>query len=308
MTISKIITDNDGVNIDSEDLAMRIMDDEGKKLIGDFHPALLNALPEDQIYKAFAGTSTDKIVKALIEGDWRVANEKEGDRDSRRLPLIDIAERHGLLNGDMSIETVSTHIADLITIATINRFENDLKSIPGTTEAWTELRDMLGADSLALATTSRGDRMDVSVNHAVDPKTGDNAKLSEFFNEGARRFSGYGTPNKYDAFFAQSGWKPEDCAIVEDSLSGVKYAKSNRPEVKVVGTVAANFYPDKAAHAAALTNAGADIVISTMHDLPKAVRWLNDGMAADKKPDFAGQVFTPAKAAESPSLPAPGMR
>ena len=289
MTIRKIVTDNDGVNIDSEDLAMRIMDDEGVALIRRYNPDTLNHLPADHIYNAFPGTSTDKIVKALIEGDLRLPAGKNPDLG---LALELVAQDHGMEGA--SVADVSTHIADKITIATIQRFSQELKSIPGTTEAWTNLSDRLGAENIALATTSRGDRMDVSVLHAVDPATNDNARLHEFFPEGQRRFSGYGGPNKYDAFFAQSGWDPAECAIVEDSLSGARYAKAGRPEVSVIGTVAARFYTDKKTHAAALIENGADIVISTMHDLPAAVQWLNDGLTPETKPDFAGRIYTPA--------------
>ena len=290
MAIKKIVTDNDGVNIDSEDLAMRIMDDEGLALIRQYNRDTLNHLPTDHIYTAFPGTSTDKIVKALIEGDLRLPTGKNPDLG---LPLALVSQDHDM--DGASVEDVATHIADKITIATIERFSVELKSIPGTTEAWTELSEQLGAENIALATTSRGDRMDVSVVHAVDPKTGENARLHEFFPEGQRRFSGYGGPNKYDAFFAQSGWDPAECAIVEDSLSGARYAKAGRPEVDVIGTVAAKFYTDKKAHAAALIENGADIVISSMHDLPKAVQWLNDGLEPSSKPDFSAKVYTPFK-------------
>lgn len=302
MPITKIVTDNDGVNIDSEDLAMRIMDDEGVALIRQYNPDASQHLPADQIYTAFPGTSTDKIVKALIEGDWRM----DGDATSRALPLTLICQDCGM--DGATIEDIATHVADKITITTINRFEQDLKSIPGTTEAWTALADTLGPENLALATTSRADRMDVSVNHATDPKTGDNAALADFFPEGPRRFSGYGGPNKYDAFFAQSGWDASDCAIVEDSLSGVRYAKAGRPDTKVIGTVAANFYTDKKAHAAALVANGADIVISTMHDLPKAVEWLNNNLDPAQRPDFTGAILvkqTEQAPAAAPTAPAP---
>ncbi len=303
MTIKKIVTDNDGVNIDSEDLAMRIMDDEGLALIKRYNPETLNHLDTDHIYKAFPGTSTDKIVRALIEGDLRLPTGKNPDLG---LPLVLVAQDHDM--DGASIEAVSTYIADKITIATIDRFSVELKSIPGTTEAWTQLSKDLGAENLALATTSRGDRMDVSVKHATDPKTGENARLHEFFPEGQRRFSGYGGPNKYDAFFAQSGWEPSECAIVEDSLSGVRYAKAGRPDTKVVGTVAANFFTDKKSHAAALLENGADIVVSTMHDLPKAIQWLNAGLTPETKPDFQSRIYTPVARDgydPAPAAPAP---
>ena len=288
MAITKIITDNDGVNINSEDLAMRIMDDEGVKLIAQYRPDLVAELPEDHIYKTFPGKSTDKIVKALITGDW---NKTDIANPERELPLALIAQDHGL-DENASVEEVSTHIADLITKATIDRFSQELKAIPGVTEAWSALADKFGSENIALATTSRADRMDVSLEHAVNPVTGENARLHEFFPVGERRFSGYGGPNKYDGFFAQSGWDPSQCAIVEDSDSGVAYAKADRPETKVIGTVAADFFTDKGAQASKLISKGADVVISTMYDMPKAVEWLNNGMTQETKPDFRGTVYT----------------
>lgn len=289
MGITKVITDNDGVNIDSEDLAMRIMDDEGVALIRQYNPDVADQLPTDQIYKAFPGTSTDKIVKALIEGDWRLEPAKPQER---ALPLPLIAQDNGF-DGGANIHLVSEHIADKITQATIDRFNIELKVIPGTIESWRTLANQLGPENIALATTSAPRRMD-TIDNATDPATGKNAGLGEIFPEGGRRFSGYGTPNKYDGFFAQSGWDPKDCAIVEDSLSGARYAKAGRPDVSVIGTVAAKFYTDKPAHAKALVDNGADIVISSMHDLPKAVQWLNDGLELSKKPEFSAKVYTPS--------------
>jgi hypothetical protein len=288
MTITKIVTDNDGVNINSEDLAMRIMDDEAVKLIEQYRPELLAQLPEDHIYKTFPGKSTDKIVKAIIMGDW---DKTDIGNVERELPLSKIVKDYGLPS-DTSIDEISTHIADFITIATIERFSQELMAISGTTEAWQSLSETFGAASLALATTSRADRMDVSLNHATNPETGKNARLHEFFPEGMRRFSGYGGPNKYDAFFAQSGWNPAECVIIEDSDSGAGYAKAGRPDTKVIGTVAANFFVNKDAQATKLLSKGADIVISTMHDLPKAIQWLNDGMDPEKRPNFQGKIYT----------------
>ena len=306
MPITKIISDNDGVNIDSEDLAMRIMDDEGIKLIEHYNKALLAQLPADHIYKTFPGKSTDKIVKALIIGDW---DKTEQGNIDRALPLALIAQDYGL-SETANVDEVATHIADIITLATIERFSKELKAIPGVTESWQTLSDKFGAENLALSTTSRADRMDVSVNFAVNPITGENARLHQFFPEGFRRFSGYGGANKYDGFFAQSGWNPAECAIVEDSDSGVAYAKSNRPDTKVIGTVAANFFTNKDAQATKLLSKGADIVISTMYDLPAAVQWLNDGMTADTRPNFQGHVYTPTTSGAAPTTAptAPGVK
>lgn len=290
MGISKVITDNDGVNIDSEDVAMRVMDDWGVAFIERFNPDAAAKLEKDYIYTTYPGTSTDKIVRQLIE---------------RHDLLPELIRAAHDLPEDVDI---GTHMADLITKETNVRFQQELKSIPGVTQAWEKVIETLGAENVALATTSRGDRMDISLEHAVDPKTGENARLHEIFPVGDRRFSGYGGPNKYDAAFALLKWDPAETVIVEDSLSGARYAKAGRPEVSVVGTVAARFYNDKAGHAAALMENGADIVISTMHDLPHAISWLNEGFDPAKKPDFKGKVYMPSQGGDpavTPAAPSP---
>lgn len=290
MPITKVITDNDGVNIDSEDVAMRVMDDWGVDFITRFNPEEAAKLQQDYIYTTYPGTSTDKIVRALIE---------KHDLSPELIRVEhDIPE-------DIDI---GTYLADLITLETNKRFEAELKSIPGVTETWQELSDTLGPENIALATTSRADRMDVSLAHAVDPQTGANAGLTEFFPEGPRRFSGYGGPNKYDAAFEVLGWDPADVAIVEDSLSGVRYAKAGRPDVSVVGTVAAKFYTDKESHASNLLEAGANVVISNMADLPKAVEWISGGMKPDQRPEFESKIFSRPVAVKGPEItPAPSI-
>lgn len=277
MTITHFITDNDGVNIDSEQLAMRIMDDEGVKFVQKYGSV---TPPKDFIYRTYPGTSTDKIVLALMTKDYN-------------LPVAQIAADYGMPKGSTA-DDVATHVADLITIETIRRFKTELKSIPGTTEAWTELQKMLGADNIALATTSRADRMDVSLNYAVDPVTGAGARLRDFFPVGELCRSGYGHSNKYDEAFgalAHKGYKPENTVILEDSESGVSKARAGRPDVKIIGTVASVFYEDKAAQVTALLKKGADVVISDMADLPNAVRWLNTGLELTQRPAFKAGVY-----------------
>lgn len=276
MPITKLLFDNDGVNIDSEDVAMRVMDDWGVELVKRYQPDA--DLPQDYIYKTYPGTSTDRIVDALI---------KKFDLSE------DLIRQDYDLPDDADVPVV---LADLITIATNDRFRQELKAIPGVTAAHEELRAQYGAENIGLATTSRADRMDISLACAVDPVTGANARLAEFFPAGAQRRSGYGHPNKYDEAFGALGWNTAETAVVEDSLSGVSKAKAGRPEVRVVGTVAAKFYEDKTAQAKALMGAGADVVIADFSDLPQALTWLAGGLQADKKPDFKGQVFVPSQA------------
>ena len=186
----------------------------------------------------------------------------------------------------------------IINFKTIEKFKKEMKAIPGVVEAHAEIAEMVGPDWVFLATTSRADRMNVTVEAAINPKTGENAGLSSVFREGFCRCSGYGSPNKYDAFFEKmrSTGTPlniDAAVVVEDSTSGVKYAKSGRPNLRVIGTVAADFYPNKAEQAKKLIEAGASVAVSDMHDLPKALRWLDEGLDPSKKPDFSAKVYTP---------------
>lgn len=282
MTITYLVFDNDGVNIDSEDVAMQVMDDAGFDLVKRYAP---NAdLERGFIYRTYPGTSTDRIVDALI---------KKFD-----LPEV-------LIRQDYQIplsEDVSVFLADVITLQTNEAFTKELKAIPGISQALQQLRDTFGAEHIALATTSRADRMDISLEHAVDPETGINAGLSDLFPKGDRRRSGYGHPNKYDEAFGALGWNPAETIVIEDSLSGVSKAKSHHPLVRVIGTVAAKFYVDKEAQSAALLQAGASIVISDVRDLPAVISWLDQDLSPSSKPDLKGHVYTPYHAAPHPGI------
>lgn len=274
MAVKKILTDMDGVLVDSEDVAMRVMDSWGVALIKRYQPEA--QIARDYIYKTYPGTSTDRIVDALI---------REFD-----LPEALIRQDYKINDAD----DVAIALADQVTIDTIACFKQQLTIVPGAADAYRALVTQYGADNVGLATTSRKDRMDVSLAHAADPATGGNAGLADIFPAGERRRSGYDFKNKYDEAFAALGWNTAETVVVEDSLSGVSKAKAGRTDVMVVGTVAARFYEDKAAQAKALTDAGADIVISNIADLPKAVAWLDNGMNALARPDFAGDVYVPA--------------
>lgn len=288
MAVKKILTDMDGVLVDSEDVAMRVMDDWGVALIKRYQPDAV--IEQDYIYKTYPGTSTDRIVAALIE-KFTLAEEL-------------IRQDYNLGEDD----DVSIALADLVTLETIACFQNQLKTVPGAAKAYQELSDCYGAENVGLATTSRKDRMDVSLQHAVDPATNQNAGLAQIFPEGERRRSGYDFKNKYDEAFGALGWNTAETVVVEDSLSGVSKAKAGRPDVMVVGTVAAKFYEDKAAQAKALIDAGAHIVVSDIADLPKAVAWLDQGMRALAKPSFADSVYMPTDtSALKPALYKPAL-
>jgi beta-phosphoglucomutase-like phosphatase (HAD superfamily) len=273
--------DNDGVNIDSETAAMRVMDTEGVALVERY--VANHGMEQDHIYRTYPGTSTDKIVLALI---------KKFD-----LPVDQIKADYGI-KADATTEEVSIAIADDITIKTIEHFKVHLTAIPGVTEALTEIRATYGGDNVALCTTSREDRMDVSLEYAGDPDVeGWNANLGNLFPKGERRISGYDVANKYDMGFERlgdKGFKPETTVVVEDSKSGVSKARQGRPEVRVIGTAAAQFFEDKPAQAKVLFDAGAAVVLTHMGDLPKVGAWLNEGLDPAKKPEFKGTVYVPA--------------
>lgn len=306
-TIKTVIFDNDGVNINSETLAMRICDDWLSDMVATFTPN--SPLPKDYIYSNFAGKSTNKIASLILE--------------EKSLPLKPIQEAYGFSDEDLEnikkkenlsptddIGALGFALADLITVATIDGFKKDLQGIYGITQAHKGVRDLVGAENVYLATTSRADRMDVSLEYAIDPATGENAGLANTFPEGKHRLSGYGKPNKYNLFFqlAEEAGEPIDPAtaiVVEDSLSGVRYAKEGRPDIRVIGTAAADFFPDKAKHAKALTEAGASVVVTDIRDLPSTMEWLDTGLDPEKRPEtFFGDVYSPADFNETNELDA----
>lgn len=271
--ITKFLTDMDGVLIDSEQLAMRVMDECGVSLIQEFKPDAV--IETDYIYRTYPGTSTNKIVEKLIQEFGLDEEEIRAEYD-----LADDAN-------------VANEIAALITKATIERFQAELKAVPGAAKSFREIRDAFGAENFGLATTSPEERMDVSLAHATDPVTGENAGFEEIFPQGDLRRSGYKFDNKYDEAFGALGWDPAETAIVEDSISGVTKAKAGRPDVRVIGTVAAVFYENKGKQAMELLKAGADIIVSDMEDLPRALKWLDNGLDPHNAPEFKGLVYLP---------------
>ncbi len=281
--LTKTIWDKDNVLFDSEGLAMQIMDDEGYDLVTkyDATPELAPGVPLERgyIYKEYPGTSTDKIVEALIE--------------KFSLPVDQIKEDYDL--GDIPDDQVAIAVAQQITEKTINGFRDGLEAIPGISDALRQIdKDFGGIENRASCTTSPVDRMNISLECAVDPDTGENAGLADLFPDvDNRRISGYDYSNKYEYFFElHPDWDPAECAIIEDSKSGATKAKAANENVRVVGTVAAQYYTNKQEQADVLRRAGADIVISHASDIPKALQWLKTDLSQDTKPDFTSQVWT----------------
>lgn len=273
--VKRIIFDNDGVNIDSEDVAMQVMDDFGYDLVKKYITE--PNLKEGDIYAEYPGTSTDKIVESLIS--------------KFSLPVEFIKTDYGLEN--IPDKEIAEALADKVTLATNKAFSTKLNAIVGIAQALREIDIYLGGiENRALCTTSREDRMKISLECAVDPETGENASLAELFpDEDNRRLSGYGHDNKYSYFLElHPDWDPSETVVVEDSLSGVKKAKAANSNFRVIGTVAAKFYTDKKDQISQLMKAGADIVVTDVADLPKAIEWLDNGLSMDKVPDFKGTV------------------
>ena len=274
--IKHIIFDNDGVLVDSEHIAMKIMDNWGYAFVKNYEPVA--NIQHDYIYHSFAGISTNEIVRHLIR--------------HFSLPISKIRDDFGI--SSTNLEEISTYLAEIINTVTIKEFRKQLKSIPGVTKIVKHLKEKY---DISLLTTSPKNRMDTSLSCAVDPQSGQNAHLSELFPPGPLRRSAYGLANKYDEFFHAIGWDPRECVVIEDSLSGVEKARSagakRGVDLRVVGTVAARFYEDKKSQARALVKAGAELVISTVADLPKALAWLDFDFLPSSKPDFELAVYGP---------------
>ena len=275
--VTQVIFDNDGVNIDSEHVAMQVMDDYGYNLVKRYCPDA--ALKRGEIYEEYPGNSTDKIVKILA---------KKFD-----LPINKIIEDYNV----PADENYAEFLADLITIETNQKFMTHLEAIPGIQKTLKEIQEAYGEKNLFLCTTSREDRMDISLEYAVDPNTGEKAGLDKVFPKGLSRISGYGCEqqgyeSKYHLFLdLHPDCDPAKAVVIEDSLSGVEKAISASPDFRVIGTAAAGFYKDKKAHAKELLDAGACFVVTDIADLPKAIEWASNGFDEDSAPSFKAAVY-----------------
>lgn len=331
--ITDIIFDNDGVNINSEHVAMQVMDDFSYKMVKQYDASA--DLARGDVYKEYPGTSTDRIVLAMInkfdlplgniKSDYnldditsedlttrleaKIEKQKTFANKSRALPAIEEEARQAYEQlgstthtykdiaatlYDILCEHASEQLADTVTADTNSAFKKELKAIPGISDALRQIDVQLGGiEHRALCTTSPEGRMNISLEAAVDPETGENAGLAELFpDEENRRISGYGHDNKYVLFMKlHPELNPESTVIVEDSKSGVEKAKAAHPDFRVIGTVAADFYTDKAEQIENLKSAGADIIISNISDLPAALKWLDNGLHHENKPNFKGTVL-----------------
>lgn len=280
--ITRVIFDNDGVNIDSEHIAMGDMDEFGYDLVHRYVDPETSGLKESEIYIEYKGQSSNAIIKDLIE--------------KYDLPEDAIREDYNAPEDANLYEFLS----DLHTKSVIKKFGSGLlETLPGFQQAIIDMKNKLGAEHIALCTTSRGDRMDATV-YAVDPVTRESVNWGEHFPTGDRRISGYGHANKYDHFRdLHPEWDPETTAIVEDTAGSTQKA-IDAGFMNIIGIVASkfqclddngNFSRDKQlSEISKLKEAGARVIVTDYRDIPKAVEWLDNGMSMESIPDFHGDV------------------
>lgn len=302
--ITSIIFDNDGVNGDTEHVAMGDMAEFGYALVARYIDPATVGLKEQDIYKEYKGMSSDAIIKTLIE--------------KYDLPETQIREDYDVPEDANLYEFLS----NLHTLSVINKFENgQLEALPGFVPTIDVLIEKYGQDNIALCTTSRADRMDATV-HAVDPVTKDNVNWGEKFPAGNKRVSGYGHANKY-VYFQQlnPNWELDSTVVVEDTAGSTKKA-IEAGFANVIGIVASKFQTlnDKgqfdatkqAAEIQKLKEAGAKVIVTDYRDLPIAIEWLSNGMDMNNVPagKLAGKIhhnnWSPDQGHGPERKPAPG--
>lgn len=282
--ITKVIFDNDGVNIDSEHIAMGDMDEFGYDLVHQYIDPETSGLKESDIYVEYKGVSSNEITKKLIE--------------KYNLPEDAIRTDYNIPEGVDLYEFLS----DLHTKSVISKFESGkLETLPHVKETLQAMCDELGEGNMALCTTSRGDRMDATV-HAIDPDTKENIGWGDTFPSDERnlRISGYGHANKYEYFRElHPDWDPETTAVVEDTAGSTKKS-IDAGFTNVIGIVASKFQTlddegyfsrDKQlAEIAKLKEASARVIVTDYRDIPAAIEWMDNGMSMDNVPSFHGEV------------------
>lgn len=280
--IKNVVFDNDGVNINSEDIA-----------VGDAVSFIYTLL------KNHGGENAKKITY----GD--IALRIKGH--SSDVVLSDIINEFGIEESELcqtynipKDEDVVSYLSEQHTLRVIDMFENgQLFVFSGFQETMDKVCD---THSLGLCTASRADRMDAT-EYALDPETQENAGWANYFPKGNLRFSGHNLPNKYMSFFETNpNFKPEETVCVEDSDSSVKKAIAAGAH-SVIGSAYSdfqtldqdgNFSRDKQlAEIRKLLEAGANIVITDFRDIPTAVEWINAGMSMHSKitSEFKGDVY-----------------
>lgn len=291
--IKRIIFDNDGVNIDSEHIAMRDMAEFGYTMVAQYIDLEIAGLKENDIYVDYKGMSSNDIVGQLIK--------------KFSLPEDAMSEDYNVPDGVDLYEFLS----DLHTKSVIAKFESGaLETIPGFKQTIETIRNKFGADNIALCTTSRADRMHAT-QHAKDPETGENAGWAEFFpDKDNLRLSGYGHPNKYNYFREiHPDWEPQETAIIEDTAGSTKKAIDAGFE-NVIGIVVSKFQclddnenfniQKQQEEISKLLEAGARIVVTDYTDISSAIDWMNNGMDLHNVPTFNSQVYEKQREMHSP--------
>lgn len=282
--IKRIIFDNDGVNIDSEHIAMQDMAEFGYAMAARYIDLETAGLKENDIYVDYKGMSSNDIVGQLIK--------------KFSLPEDAMSEDYNVPDGSDLCEFLS----DLHTKSVIKKFESgQLETLPGFKKTIETIRNQYGTDNIALCTTSRADRMHAT-QHAKDPETGENAGWADFFpDKDNLRLSGYGHANKYIYFRAiHPDWEPEETVIIEDTAGSTKKAIDAGFE-NIIGIVASKFqcldddgnFNKQKQHEEInkLLDAGAHMVVTDYTDISSAIDWMNNGMNINHAPTFNGQVY-----------------
>ncbi len=293
-TIKNIIFDNDGVNINSEHIAVGDGVNFIYELLRDHGGKEAKKITYQDIATRIKGHSSDVVLNDII---------KEFNIDENTLrAAYDVPQG----------EEVVAYLAEQHTLRVIDAFKKGgLQVFDGFNETMDILVEKYGAQNIGLCTASRADRMDAT-EYAVDPKTSHNANWAHYFPKGNRRFSGHNLPNKYTSFFeANPDWKPEETICVEDSDSSVKKAIAAGAH-SVVGCAYSDFQKlddngdfdtkKQGEEITKLLKAGAPIVVTDYRDIPSAIKWIENGMDIDNKPEFSKEVFMQSSIQSSPDV------
>lgn len=271
--ITKVLFDNDGVNGDSEHIAVDDAVTFIVELLRNHGGIDAKNITYQDIALRIKGNSSDIVLRDII-------NEFNIPEDALR-------EAYNVPKNENVVE----YLSNQHTLRVIEAFRGgQLFVFPGFNEAMDELVSHYGAKNIGLCTASRADRMDATED-ALDPETGENANWGRYFPEGRLRFSGHNCPNKYKSFFdANPDWAPEETICVEDSAGSVKKAL-DAGAAAVIGCAYSsfqvldddgNFSEEKQrAEIAKLKEAGASVIVRDYRDIPTAAKWIENGMKMD---------------------------
>lgn len=138
-------------------------------------------------------------------------------------------------------------------------YERELEPVPGVAEA---LR-VIGHHHYSVGSNSPADRVAAALRIS---------RLTEFFGDRITTFEHVARPKPEPDIFIEAarraGYRPEDCIVIEDSVTGVTAAqKAGCHVLGFTGT-----HPDRDAQALKLLGAGACLAFSRMEALPAMVQ------------------------------------